>query len=414
MFNENNVKDFSMVISPPYDVISPELKEKLRNANEHNIVNIILPDGKNCKKYTNASTLLDRWINEGVLVTDDRECFYIIEISFKTGHDTSKIKGFIGLTKIEPFEDGNIIPHEKTLSAPKEDRLKLLKKCMANFGMIYTLYHDNENKISQILDSVSSNGPFMDVSPYYDSKLHFRLWRACDKKDIIGIKTHMKDRKLLIADGHHRYETSMIYRNKNIKDRKNINESFFPGDYILTLYMESSQKNIKIYPTYRMVKFSNFPGIAGITEILGDLFKPAAIGSVNHERIVSLLDCAKSAKEKAFVISGKDSAYHLKYLKTRDDIVDIRQKYDNLDINILHNVLLKTLEKKLGILNTGFTNSAEEVFYNVRKNIFDIGIFLNTPSVSEMEEICLSGYLMPQKSTYFCPKPCTGLVMYKF
>jgi uncharacterized protein (DUF1015 family) len=151
IYNENEIGNISQVISPPYDVVSPALKKKLYNTHPYNIINLILPKGAAGEKYIKANELLTDWIKKDILKFDKDRCFYILEESYYLGSERKKILGFIGLTGLEPYSKSQIIPHEQTSSKIKEDRLKLLSKCRANFGLVFTLYNDNLNKITDIL-----------------------------------------------------------------------------------------------------------------------------------------------------------------------------------------------------------------------------------------------------------------------
>ncbi len=149
-YNKNKVGKISDVISPPYDVISPELKVKLTGSSPYNIVRLLLPEGSASEKYQNAFSILTKWIQDEIFVFDTEKCFYPFQISFRIDDKKKKITGFMGLTRIEPYDTGKVYRHEKTLSKPKKDRMALLKECRTNFGPVYTLYQDREDKILNI------------------------------------------------------------------------------------------------------------------------------------------------------------------------------------------------------------------------------------------------------------------------
>jgi len=153
IYDKDKIGNISEVISPPYDVISEALREKLLCTNPNNVVNLTLPEGKNDDKYTGAKKILNEWMNKKNLKFDSDKCFYIIEESFYLNNILKKIIGFIGLTKLEPYSRLQIVPHEHTYSEIKKDRLKLLESCRTNFGPVYMLYNDSGNKISVILEN---------------------------------------------------------------------------------------------------------------------------------------------------------------------------------------------------------------------------------------------------------------------
>ena len=420
IYNKNKIGNISEVISPPYDVVSAALKKKLYNVHPNNIINLILPKGRGGEKYIRAKKILTYWINKNILKFDNDRCFYIIEESFHLGGKIKKIMGFIGLTRLESYSKLRIIPHEQTSFKIKEDRLKLLSNCRANFGLVYTLYNDSQNKILDILKDTLQKNPFIDTPAGYDSTLEFKLWKITDMEDVKKIINIMKDKKLIIADGHHRYETSLAYRDKyNKLNRKKGKNLPGPEDFILTLYVESSQNDLLIFPTYRTIKFKNYPGLEKVLVKLDDIFdieadtlKPA---SYLNKRLLK----SKSRGLKSFFLYGENKKLY--FITLKPSSADIRiytrpinGEYLNTDINILHKFLMDKITALYKIEKIDYTHSIDNVIENIDSKKFDIGVLLNTLTVKELEKFCVSGYLMPEKSTYFYPKPCTGLVMYKF
>ncbi len=403
IYNKDKIKDISDVVSPPYDIISEDIRNKIL-CNHENIVNLILPSGNNDEKYTNARDLLEEWVEKKILIQDDQQCYYIIEIGFDLNGEKKKMLGLIGLAKIEPYSSGKILRHEKTLSAPKKDRYRLLRACRTNFGLIYTIYRDNEREIDSIMRSYVRQKPFMDICPCYDSSLSFRLWKISDKSDIDMITGSMKTRPILIADGHHRYETSLMYKNKAKKSSRGP----LPEDFVLTLFMESGQEDIKIYPTYRSINFNDFDDIDNYFDIANKKYTIRPLNINNASDIKNTLDDFRKENTIGFIFYHKNGVHSL-----------VLNDYDHtdkpeMDIYILHNDILKGLDKLYSIKDISFNHDEDIIIDNVKKGISELGIFLNPPSIDEMEEICYSGGLMPQKSTFFWPKPCTGLVMYRF
>lgn len=403
IYNEEKFQDISDKVSPPYDVISENDRNNFLSGHE-NISNLILPHGDGDQKYKNASGLLKEWMDKKILVQDNQESYYILKIDFELNGRKKNIAGFIGLTRVEPYASGKVLRHEKTLSGPKKDRYSLLQACRTNFGLIYTIYRDDKKEIDSIIRPYLQDKPFRDFSPDYDSALSFKAWKISDKKNIDMITELMKNRSILIADGHHRYETSLMYKNET-----NINSNGSgPQDYVLTLFMESGQEDIKIYPTYRSVKFNDFSDISKYFDLAKNKYTIKPVNTNTSESIKTALDRFRTDNTIGFIFYLKDSIYSIA-LNSRPS--DNKSK---MDIYILHNDILKELDRLYNIANISFSHDGSSIISDVKKDISDIGIFLNPPTVKEMEDICNSGGLMPQKSTFFWPKPCTGLVMYKF
>jgi uncharacterized protein (DUF1015 family) len=408
IYNKEKFRDLSGIVSPPYDVISVNESKKILDFHPKNIVNIILPRGENAKKYENARKILGDWLNKKILITDKTRCYYLFQIGFNVDGENKNIMGFIGLTKIEPYGSGKILRHEKTLSGPKKDRLLLLRKCRANFGLIYTTYRDYNKKVSKILNLYLNQKPFFDINPLYDKNLSFRLWKICNGKDIESITDFMKDRSVLIADGHHRYDTSLIYKN----EFKNNSQNPGPEDYVLTLFMDSMQEEMKICPTFRSIRFKNFTGIKNLFETLEKEYIIDAVNINNISDIRMILDKFKRENITGFIFYLKNNSYSLAS-KNKKPLFDTDYKVQP-DINILHDVIIKRLDRFYNIKDIYFDHNETNIIKSVQLKNYDIGIFLNPPTIREIEEVCYSGGIMPQKSTFFWPKPCTGLVMYKF
>lgn len=421
LYNKDKIKSISDVISPPYDVIPKPLRKKLYNLDPYNIINLILPRGSSSGKYKNARDILNKWANDEILIFDRERCFYVLKEDFSSDGKRKNITGFIGLTKIEPYNSLNIIPHEKTQPRPKRDRLNLLKNCRTNFGFVYTLYRDHQKSIGKILKKVMQNKPFIDISAEYDPSLNFKIWKIPETQYIRKLIEIMKDKKLIIADGHHRYETSLIYKQKYagvIKEGRKSTER--PEDYILTLYIESSGTDILVHPNHRLFKFNNYPGIDKILEKIKKDFNIETVTSDSPEYIGKRLMEAKSKCIKSFFIyGGPKKLYYITSKSPSADTAGVIKKVKegeclDIGINILKNVLVNELSRHFKIKKISYTHYISNVIKKVNSKEFHLGILLNAPTVKQIEKISAAGNILPDKSTYFYPKPCTGLIMYKF
>ncbi|MFO7929739.1 MAG: DUF1015 domain-containing protein [Candidatus Humimicrobiaceae bacterium] len=402
-YNQTKIPDLSKVLSPPYDIITPDLKSNISKFSPYNIVNLILPEKKNGKnKYEYAGSLLEKWIKDEILVFDREECFYLFEEEFKLENSIKKILGFIGLTKIEPYSAGKILRHENTLAKPKQDRFNLLKKTKANFGLIYTIYKDRSN----LIQNIGSRKKKADIiiSPLYDQNLKFRLWKVKEQQNIKQISELMDSKSILIADGHHRYETSKLYM-------ETVNDSGESKNYILTLFVNSSQKDISIWPTYRLIKFKKFQKTQGYIDRFKKYFNIQLRENASDAQVISEMTRLKKKSQKVFCLYDRSGKAYFLTLKASSGH---KNSWKNLDVNILHNLIIGKIIPKNDIQKISFSHSIGEVSQNIANNNFDLAILLNAPEIGEVEDLSAKGYLMPQKSTYFYPKPCTGLVMYKF
>ena len=453
-YNTSDTEEISRLISPPYDIISPSQKGLLKSFSDENIVRLILPDDENnLDKYQNASKILNNWLKSNILTIENKECFYCFEESFLENGKWKSFKAFIGLNKIEEYDSKKVLRHEYTLDKPKEDRLNLLRATKANFGLIYTLYEDTDKKIQEILNIYSNKKPMYEFSPKYDETLNFKAWPIEDYRTIKVIIDYMEDKSILIADGHHRYETSRIFkheikekRKQNlIKDKKIITRytkdnknDVYPEDLVLTLFVDFNQENIKIIPTHRMIKFKNFTSLTNLknnfekffeVKEYKDIFKEElndylCSSNENKSKILSkiqnFMDKNKNKGKKIFcLIDFNQNIYFLTLKKRINEIYsNIETKdldFENLDVRILHHLLLENILSKFEINDINYTHSSSELLQKVLsdKKFYDLGIILNPPKISDVKKLALEGRVMPQKSTYFYPKPCSGLIMYK-
>jgi uncharacterized protein (DUF1015 family) len=418
-FNTSKIDDLSSVISPPYDVISNELKENLKKFNAHNIVNLILPDASGpLNKYENASHLLNKWVDENILVKEKRKNLYIFEEQYIQDNQLKSIIGIIGLIKIEDYESKILLRHEKTLSKPREDRLELLRNCRTNFGLIYTLFDDDKRLIDTCINENIINPPDVSLKPLYDKNLSFNIWNISDEIEIANISKYMLDKHVLIADGHHRYETSRLYMHE-----KASSDPDAPEKYVLVLLMDINQEHINLMPTHRLIKFKKQIDSDRVKELLKNDFEiiyAEKSDCLDLDMLHTLMLEEQKKGKKSFMICTRDNEIFIARLKK--DIAEIYNTdnridylYENLDINILHKFILEDILKDHEILEISFTHEDMQVLEKVRKGSdFDMGVIVNAPDKNDLMTLSLNGKLMPQKSTYFYPKPCTGLLMYRF
>ncbi|MCL5072168.1 MAG: DUF1015 domain-containing protein [Actinobacteria bacterium] len=412
IYNPEKISKYSEVLAPPYDIISSSLKEDLKKYNPYNIVALTLPDETSTmNRYENAEAILSDWIKKEILKYDFKKCFYLFEEIFTENGNQKSFKGFIGLLKVEEYGAGKVLRHEKTLSKPKEDRLALLKACRANLEFIYTIYNDNDGEISTTLNYSFKDRPSISTGVRYDPSLNFRLWKISDEEIINKIKDLMKSKTLLIADGHHRYETSRLYKEH---------------EYVLALFVSGNQKDILIHPTHRAIKFNNSIKPDEIIKKIGKYFIV--------EKIKPAVSCIRDKMLESFSMQKKSLCIYFKnkncyFITLKADLKKLYKKlnivkehfsadYEYLDVNILHRLIIETILADSAVKEINFIHSIEEVLELIDKNdansYFDAGFILNAPTIETVEKLSYAGQIMPQKSTYFYPKPCSGLVVYKF
>ena len=416
--------DISTLVCPPYDVISEKERLALLAHNPRNAVRLELPKQQDEKgenpdnstretsqdPYALAGETLHAWISDGTLRQDTDPGLYIYEEEFDAFGERRKVKGFFCLVKLEEFSKGIILPHEETLSKAKEDRFRLMKATGCNFSGVYSLYMDENGATSGKLDALSSGRPRYEFSI---GPITHRLWLVNDREGIESICKDFAPRKLYIADGHHRYETALNYRNWK-RSEKNDCEG---DNYVMMMLVNMKEKGLTVFPTHRLVHGLSDFSASSLLKKCGENFSLQKREDIDTAGSV-LQKLGKEGKQ-AFALYTGGPEWFLLVLKEKSAAAEaLRGKseaYRGLDVSVLHSLIL---EKFLGInrenmknqKNLSYTRSAEEAVDSVRRGESQCAFLLNPTRVEQICDVAAAGEKMPQKSTYFYPKPLTGLV----
>jgi len=417
-YNNKKIRNLEKVVSPPYDVISEQEKRDYFNSSPYNITRLILPEpDRENDKYSSAGNLLNQWLNSDILSRDKEPSMYIYQQVFNVAGNNITRTGFICLLKLEEFNLGSVLPHEKTLSAPKEDRFKLMNECKANLSQIFGLYQDTNHTIFQMLKKHTSDSPIIDVT---DTKGEgHKLWAVSDKDDMNTIVNAIQNEKVFIADGHHRYETALNYKKQMVGKNKN-HTGDEPYNFIMMYLCAMNDSGLVVFPTHRLLK---------------DL--PEFDKSAFKQNLSAYFDVIRTDKKDLFEYMEKNIDKHVFGLymgrgnTSKGEFYALKNKglkplvqenipeaWRELDVAILHKVII---EKILGITeeevkrqkNIKYVSDKEEAISCLDNENYQVVLFLNPTKLSQIEEISLKGEVMPQKSTYFYPKLLTGLVINK-
>jgi uncharacterized protein (DUF1015 family) len=424
------------LVSPPYDIISPSDREKLYRKNPYNVVRLELglespTDTNTDNRYIRAAALLGGWFKEGILRQDQAPALYIYEMEYTTPrmsgqryNVTKKLRGFICLVRIEDYQSGIIKPHETTLSGPKTDRLNLLRACKASFSQIYALFSDVPGRIGGILANVVQK-PDREVISSND--VSHRIWSLTDTNLIEAIVREMADKQLFIADGHHRYDTALNYRNEQRKIAGTFTGTE-PYNYVAMFLARMEDPGITILPAHRMLfNLTNFnpQQFEDDLSLFFDIERIDFSTMSDTKNLETILDTMEylSNHNHVFGMRVKDEhSYYLLTLRNEEDMdVLLPEKspaYRRLDVSILHHLVI---DKLLGIkmathkqgLNIEYIKDAGEAVAHVKNGTAEIVFFMNPTKVNDVKEVASVGERMPQKATYFYPKLVTGLVMHK-
>ena len=397
------------LVCPPYDIISEEQRKAFLSKNPNNVIRLELPkEGDDV--YEQAGIVLNNWLENNVVSTETEDKFYVYEEEFVINGVTKKFKGVICRVKLTDFSEGVVIPHENTLSAAKEDRFNLMCATGCNFSQVYCLFEDKDKKITDVLETVYQTSAINELTD--NEGVTHRLW-ALDST--CGLTQLFADKCLNIADGHHRYETALRYRQY---ERDNGAEPDAASEYVMMMLVPMESDGLVVFPTHRIVhSLESFDG----RQMLINARKYFHVGEIS-----SYASLERNLKEEYSL--GKisfgayfDGRYYLLTLKSNPTLEELlpelHETLRTLDVSVLHSLIL---EKLMGIdkenmakqINLKYTRDADEAVKEVN-NGANCAFFLNPTRVEQIAAVGGAGQKMPQKSTYFYPKLITGLVMNK-
>jgi uncharacterized protein (DUF1015 family) len=420
LYNKKKISDPSKIIAPPYDVISPEEQEKLYRRSPYNVVRLIL--NQEPEPYETVARLFAEWQQDGILIRDATPAIYFLthRYALKDGKEKER-KGFIAITRLEDFSSGTIRPHEATLAAPKEDRLRLMLAANANLSPIFALYDEPKQMINRLLaEHVHGKKPDVEVE---DKSGSCRLWRITDGELMGMVRRSMEPQPLLIADGHHRYEAAMNYR-----ERRRAETPGFSGreafNYIMMYFANTRDEGVTILPTHRLVR--SFPQIA-FRELEEALMRYFYIEPYpkNPEGQRSFLRALQITGKKHRVIGAsfkRDPRYLILRLKNKRFMQrlagDLSAPLQELDVSVLHRLILDHIlglkpEEQIAAGAITYSQDEEKVLQALDKEDYMAAFILNPTKPEEILAVSGAGEKMPQKTTYFYPKLIDGLVMNK-
>ncbi|RJQ13506.1 MAG: DUF1015 domain-containing protein [Nitrospiraceae bacterium] len=405
--------DANLTMAPPYDIVTPEFKKTLYEKSPCNIIRIDFgkdsdDDNDNENRYTRASGFLADWLDGGILIRDPEPAFYCYEISYEINGQTKKARGFLGAVRIEELGTGRIHPHEMTYSKPKSDRLNILKYCHAHTSPIFSLYSSEEKRTSSILENLVREKPFIEAKNG-DGFIH-RLWRINNNASIDTIKKEMADKDIFIADGHHRYETSLKFK-KEMEEKGLIKTGEEPYNYTLMFLANIEDDGLTLLPTHRIVEVDSNINIKETLKQHFDIRKISGPGITEQQARQQMFEAMQNkAHSFGMFLTNTNNYYTLSAGGPKIEL-DMPECLRNLDVTVLHKLVF---EKLLKIEHYEYEMDAAVAVERARKGPFEAVFFLNPTEIHDVKEVALAGERMPPKSTYFYPKLLTGMVIYKF
>lgn len=413
-FNTETAGAINTLCCPPYDIISEEERLAFLDTNENNIIRLELPKGET--PYRTAAQTLKSWEEKGILMREDAPAIYIYEEEFTAYGKSGAVKGIIVRLKVEEFSKGVVLPHEFTLSKAKEDRLNLMKATNCNFSQIYGLYMDEEHTSLSSIDAASAGAP--DIEYTDATGITHRLWIVKDEEFIAKLTSDFADRKIYIADGHHRYETALNYR--NYCREQGISKEGDAQDYQMIYLVDMEHPGLVVFPTHRLVRdLESFDSDEVLCKC-SRYFDIEAFNSTDNMEAELALEDKNGKKAFGFYVGeGEWYKLTLKDISTMDELLpELSPVSRSLDVTVLHTLILEKIfgidkENMAAQINLTYTKFFEEAISFVDDGKAQCSFVLNPTKVTEIRDVASQGEKMPQKSTYFYPKMITGLVMNK-
>lgn len=419
------------MLTPPYDVISPDMQEELYQRHSYNLVRIdfgmqVQNDDEASNRYTRASRLWDFWIEEGAIATDPVPALYVYEQAFEVaGLGRKKRRGFFAAVKLKDFSEGGVRAHEHTFAGPKADRLNLMRATDTNMSPIFCVYDDNARVADKALAAAIAG--LKPVETTIDGVTH-RLWTVTDAGVIAAATQAMKPHELFIADGHHRYETSLNYRNE-MREKTGKKDGNQPFDHTLIFMANIHDEGLIILPTHRVFSaaalpdFDPGPALQKLTGAFDTTPLDIDLADENKAAEAIAAKLAEAGKRavsfglvmpgrKPFLISLRPGTDASRLIPGEDKIPALKK----LDVTILHSYIVHKLwldspPTELDDAEVSYVKEASDAIRMIREGGQAAAFILNPTRVDQVMQIAAAGARMPHKSTYFYPKLITGMVI---
>ena len=409
------------LVTQPYDKITPAMQRRYYQANPYNLVRIILgeqlPDDNHQENvYTRAADFLKKWRAEKILLQDRTPSiyFYTQQFTIPGSKGPAQIrKGFIALGKLYDYSQAVVFRHEQTLSKPKTDRLNLLRSTAAHFGQIFMLYDDPASKAERLLEGHRD----ADVVVNDEYGVQHSLWVISDPVVIQSVQLAMADKNLVIADGHHRYETALNYGNERRASTASTDMPA-PWDYVMMTFVNMASPGLLILPTHRVIAGLASFDPQNFIQAAKKYFSVQQLDAQASEGRISgpLRDAGRHGS--AIVAATKDAVWLLHSLPVAEEaLASLSKQQRQLDVTQLHKLLLEgalrmSEESIRNQEHIRYLRDASEALQAVRSGSADIAFIMNPERIEQMRDVAFGGEVMPQKSTDFYPKLLSGLTIY--
>ncbi len=425
-YNQEKVPDLAQVVTPPYDVISSEEQKAFHEKSPYNFIRLELglpapADSSENNTHTRAAAWIREWQERKVMVRNPKPTVYYYELDYENGSASKTRAGFICALRLEDFSSGRVRPHEKTFQAIKDERLALMMTCNANLSPVFALYPDSSQTVREKLASGRRGDPAVSFTDF--AGMTHRVWLITDRPILDQVRKLMLDKPIFIADGHHRYETALNYRNA-IRKRYGTTNPNASHEYIMVYLTDMNESGLTILPTHRLLRNLGARDPEQFVERAKPFFDIQRFESENggELRWKEAIKAGGSRKEIAIGFYCKQASFVYVLTAKRDAVTSLLaakgtpEPLRTLDVVVLDQVLLRDL---LGLSdqflanehNISFMHDFAEALDAVKTEQYDAGIFINNTRIEQVREVASAGLIMPHKSTYFYPKVLSGLVI---
>ncbi len=426
-YDSNKISDFSKVVIPPYDVISPQEQDCFYQLSPYNMIRLELgkstpEDTAQNNVHTRSADCLREWRREGVLLRDDKPAIYYYELDYSLSSGARLTRcGFLCMLRLEDFSSGRVRPHERTFQAAKDERLQLMLACHANFSPVFALYSDPQEAIDKSLKAGRDSEPLIRFVDRHG--MEHRLWRVEEESSLKQARDLIADKPIFIADGHHRYETALNYR-ALMRERFPQAGSKASFEYIMIYLSNLNQRGLTILPTHRLLRSLEdwdskafLAAAEGYFDVLrfgaderGKTEWRAALEGAGARK-ASSIGFYHGKSESLYLLTAKPSAV-THYLSEKG----IAGALQSLDVVILDQLILRKILNLSDVFlsnadNIHFKHDMTDAYSDVRSGKYEAGFFINSTRMEQVQEVATAGLVMPHKSTYFYPKVGSGMIV---
>ncbi|MHB8968108.1 MAG: DUF1015 domain-containing protein [Thermoleophilia bacterium] len=425
-YNPDKATSLSGVITPPYDVITPDAQRHFHDKDPHSSIRLDFGYGSESAgdddRYARSARVLDEWVSEGILAPDERPAFYWCREEYTAPDGTAAVReGFFAALRLVDFSEGVVLPHENTSPGPKADRLALMAATEANLSPIFCLYSDPGHEVNALLEERTARQA--DATATDEAGTRHSLWVIDDDRLIAAISSFMSGQKLMIADGHHRYETALAYRDE--RRRRDGSDQPQPYDYMMVYLSNTDNPGMTIFPLHRLVSGLSQDTIAGLPGNMEPVFEIEELDAAAGVEALLRMMAERGDSHNCFGmhISAEDRYILLTSRQPKPIIADAGESlspaFRSLDVAVLDRIILADILQ----ITPGGRNESATVRFVERAEIspeeisradHQVMILMNATTMDEVKTVSEAGEKMPKKSTYFYPKPVTGMVFRGF